>query len=178
MRFVARCFVTAPVLRAGAVAVVFGAALLVAPVHAARAQAAEAAAPADPVDASPPAHHARGKAHWAQHETIEQRITALHASLKITTEEEPQWAAVAQTMRDNEAAMQKLGADSHATPPEGVTALDDLKAYQTFAQAHVDGLVKLNATFTTLYMAMPDAQKKVADEVFMSFGHKGGHGHG
>ncbi len=112
------------------------------------------------------------KAHWVRHETIEQRIASLHTSLKITAAEETQWSDVAQTMRDNDAAMQKLAVEQKAVPADTVTAVDDLKAYQKFGQAHVDGLAKLLTNFEALYTAMPDEQKHVADKVFATFGHK------
>jgi hypothetical protein len=104
-------------------------------------------------------------------ETIEQRITSLHASLKITADEDANWNKVAQAMRDNEAAMQKLAATRTEQAPQSMTAPQDLRAYQTFAQAHVDGVKNLMSSFDTLYAAMPDDQKKVADHVFMQFGH-------
>ena len=74
-------------------------------------------------------------------------------------------------MRDNETAMQKLAATRTQQAPQSMTAPQDLMAYQTFAQAHIDGVKKLMSSFDTLYNAMPDAQKKVADQVFMQFGH-------
>ena len=49
-----------------------------------------------------------------------------------------------------------------------MTAVGDLKMYQKFAQAHVDGLKNLISSFDKLYAGMPDAQKKIADEVFSS----------
>ncbi len=49
---------------------------------------------------------------------------------------------------------------------DSMTALEDLNSYQKFAQAHVDGLKNLIASFKTLYSAMPEAQRKVADDVF------------
>ncbi len=107
----------------------------------------------------------------AKGETVEQRITSLHASLKITADEDAKWGKVAQAMRDNEAAMQKLAATRTAQAPQNMTAPQDLMAYQAFAQAHVDGVKNLMSSFDTLYAAMPDAQKKVADQVFMQFGH-------
>jgi periplasmic protein CpxP/Spy len=104
-------------------------------------------------------------------ETVEQRITTLHASLNITPAEETQWNGVAQAMRENAAAMDKLVATKRTTPPQNMTAVQDLQSYQQFAQAHVDGLKNLTAAFSTLYDAMPDAQKKVADQVFQTSGH-------
>lgn len=99
-------------------------------------------------------------------ETVEQRIDNLHAALKITPDQEAKWKDVAQAMRDNAAAMQKLVAEKRASPPQNMTAVDDLNTYQKFAQAHVDGLKNLTASFQTLYDSMPDAQKKVTDQVF------------
>ena len=49
-----------------------------------------------------------------------------------------------------------------------MSAVDDLKTYQKFAQAHLDGLKNLLSHFEGFYAAMPDAQKKIADDVFRS----------
>ena len=103
-------------------------------------------------------------------ETLEQRIANLHDSLKITASEEANWLPVAQTMRENAEAMQKLVAAKKAQSPANMTALEDMMNYQTFAQAHVDGLKRLNSTFKTLYESMPADQKAIADETFRSFG--------
>ncbi len=100
-------------------------------------------------------------------ETIDQRITKLHADLKITQSEEADWSKVAQVMRDNAANMEKLASEEkQSTEPK--TAPEDLKTYAKFAQAHVDGLKSLSAAFDTLYGAMPADQKKNADEVFQN----------
>jgi len=166
---------TPTTLRAAALAALFGVASLIAPLQGARAQTPEDV-PSQQSEATASMNPDATKTHRVRHETIEQRIASLHASLKITPDEETQWADVAQTMRGNEAAMHKLGEAERATPPENVTAVDDLKAYQKFAQAHVDGLTKLIASFDTLYTAMPDEQKKIADRVFATFGDKARHG--
>jgi protein CpxP len=121
------------------------------------ARAAEVVAPQ--TQAAAPAAATKG-------ETVEQRITALHASLKITADQEAKWNAVAQAMRENATNMDKLVAASRTTPPKNLSAVADLKSYQTFAQAHVDGLKNLIASFEKLYAGMPDAQKKIADAVF------------
>jgi protein CpxP len=111
-------------------------------------------------------------------ESVEERIASLHTALNITPKEEPDWSAVAKAMRDNAATMQKLAADKHAQSPDSATAVDDLKTYEKFAKAHVAGLKSLTSSFEKLYNTMPDAQKKVADQVFQSFGrHDGGAAH-
>ena len=106
-------------------------------------------------------------------ETVEARITKLHADLKITPDEQPKWDAVAQTMRDNAARMEKLVATKRAQAPQSLTAVDDLTNYEEFAQAHLTGLKNLTSVFKSLYDSMPDAQKKNADKVFVSFGQAG-----
>ena len=58
------------------------------------------------------------------------------------------------------------------TPPQDMTAVQDLELYQKYAQAHVDGLKNLISSFDALYKSMPDDQKKNADEVFRTSGRK------
>lgn len=102
-------------------------------------------------------------------ETVESRITKLKVALKITPDENAKWDAVAQAMRDNASAMDKLVQEKRAKMAN-MTAVEDLKTYQDFTQAHLDGLKNLGSAFASLYDAMPDAQKKNADQVFMNFG--------
>jgi hypothetical protein len=106
-------------------------------------------------------HHA---AYTMRRESLDQRIASLHAALKITPAEEADWAKVADVMRRNDSEMQKLVADRQAHVPY------DLRTYQTFTQAHVDGLKDLIASFETLYTAMPADQKSIADHVFAKYG--------
>ena len=100
---------------------------------------------------------------------VEQRITQLHAELKITSEEESKWNPVAQAMRDNAANMDKLVAEKRQQGPQNMTAVDDLKTYQEFTQQHLDGIKNLTSAFSSLYDSMSDPQKKNADEVFAKF---------
>jgi protein CpxP len=165
--------VSAPFARSVAIAALMGATILASPLTAARAdtvasaalQLAQAAAPQNPAAAG--ATQSKG-------ETVEERITNLHAALKITPDEETKWNGVAQSMRENAAAMDKLVAANRTTPPQNMSAVDDLTTYEKFAQAHVDGLKNLISSFKTLYTAMPDAQKKTADEVFKTSGRAAG----
>jgi hypothetical protein len=105
-----------------------GATFLATPLTATRALAQAAVTPAAATTAE------------TKGETVEQRITDLHASLKITPAEEAQWNGVAQAMRENAAAMDKLVAANRTTPPQNMSAMQDLQTYQQVAQAHVDGL--------------------------------------
>ena len=166
----------APFTRSIAIAALMGTTILAIPLTGARAdsttkaaiQLAQAATPKTPVVAA--ATETKG-------ETVEQRITTLHAALKITSDEDTKWNAVAQAMRENATAMDKLIAETRTTPPQNMTAVDDLKMYQRFSEAHVTGLKNLIASFTTLYDAMPAAQKKNADVVFQTSGHQAAAAH-
>ncbi len=154
---------TAPAMRPLAIAALLAATMfagLLSVAHAANAPHAAAAAGAT---------ETRG-------ETVEQRISSLHSALKITPDEETKWNDVAQAMRENSAAMQKLAAEKTTVDPKTMTAIDDLTAYEKFAQAHVDGLKNLISSFTALYNSIPDPQKKLADDVFETFGRRGAPG--
>jgi hypothetical protein len=82
-----------------------------------------------------------------QGRTVEQWITSLHAALAITPAEEAKWNSVAQAMRENPAAVQKLAAGKIGQVPQGMIS-----------------------PFKTLYNSMPDPQKEVALQLFQSFG--------
>ncbi len=177
----------APIARAIAVAALMGATTLAAPLTAARAASADAAqlqlaqatapaaqptspAPAAPANQAAPQTQSGDTTAETKPETVDERITALHAALQITPQEESKWDHVAQVMRDNAAAMQKLMAERDSQAGN-ITAVQDLQEYVKFAQAHVTGLRKLTVAFDALYKSMPAAQKKVADQVFQNFDH-------
>jgi periplasmic protein CpxP/Spy len=150
--------ITASLARSVAVA-----ALLSAPLAAAPWMTAHAQSPAPTHSGAPStANPVRG-------ESVEQRITQLHSELKITPDQESMWNSVAQAMRDNAANMEKLVAEKRQQAPQNMTAVDDLKTYQEFTQAHLDGLKNLTSAFSSLYDSMSDQQKKNADEVFAKF---------
>jgi hypothetical protein len=102
-------------------------------------------------------------------ETVDQRIASLKTALKITPDQESKWKDVAQAMKDNANAMDKLVQEKK---PEmaNMTAVQDLKTYEDFTKVHLDGMKNLRSSFEALYNAMPDAQKKNADQVFQSYG--------
>ena len=156
---------SAPFARSVAIAALMGATMLASPPTVTRAETAPDAviqlAQAD-TSRSP----AAAGAVEAKGETVEQRITNLQRALRISSDQEPKWNAVAQAMRENATNMDTLIAENRKKPPQDMTAVDDLISYQKVAQAHVDGLKNLIASFATLYAAMPDAQKRNADDVF------------
>ncbi len=105
---------------------------------------------------------------------VETRITELHTKLKITSDQEANWGTFAQVMRDNAKAMDGM-LQQRAQNLRSMTAIDDLKSYRDFTQAHADGLQKLIPAFQTVYDSMTPDQKKNADTVFaQSYGpHRG-----
>ena len=161
----------APSARSIAIAALLGATMLASPLTASRADTVANGAFLL-AQTAVSQKQAAAEATATKGETVEQRITDLHAALKITPEQEKQWNDVAQAMRQNAAAMDTLVAANRTTPPQNMSAVEDLKTYQKFAQAHVDGLKNLISSFSTLYSAMPDAQKKIADTVFDTSEHK------
>jgi periplasmic protein CpxP/Spy len=146
---------TSSLTRSVAIAALVSLPLAAAPLSAVYAQTKPVPAATNPADQKPG--------------SVEQRITQLHAELKITPDQDSKWNSVAQAMRDNAANMEKLVAEKQQQAPSGMTAVDDLKTYQEFAQAHVDGLKNLTSAFSSLYDSMTDPQKKNADQVFANF---------
>jgi hypothetical protein len=96
---------------------------------------------------------------------VEQHITTLHAQLAITPAEQPQWDQFAQTMRDNAAQMGET-VDDRGTRMTQMNAAENMQSYATLAQVHADNMKKLSTSFGTLYSALSDEQKHVADTLF------------
>jgi hypothetical protein len=162
---------SAPLKRAVAITALMSAAMLLGPLTGARAESV-ANTPIQLAQAAEGQSSAAVAAVGTKAESVEDRISSLHAKLMITPDEEANWNGVAQTMRDNAARMEKLAAEKTAKDPGSLTAVEDLRTYERFAHAHFDGLKNLIASFETLYNAMPAQQKQVADEVFQNFGHE------
>ncbi|MGO9445636.1 MAG: Spy/CpxP family protein refolding chaperone [Thiobacillaceae bacterium] len=104
--------------------------------------------------------------HGQKHEDIiKTRISELHAQLKITDQQAPQWDAFAQTMRDNAQKMDQAFRDrAHKLP--SLNADEAMKSYAALAQLHADNMQKLAAAFSTLYATLSDDQKKMADTLY------------
>jgi periplasmic protein CpxP/Spy len=153
--------------RSLAITAILGGTMLAVPLNSARADTVGDAA-FQLAQAATPQTQPRAAAAATKGETVEARIARLRKALKITPNENVQWNAVAQSMRENASNMDKLVAEHRMMAPQSMSAVDDLQMYQKFSQAHVDGLKNLIASFSTLYSIMPDTQKKVADSVFQS----------
>jgi protein CpxP len=119
---------------------------------------AQATAPAAPSGSAP------AKKRPSPTERVDARIKSLHDRLKITSAQEPQWNAVAQVMHENAQTMEQAIQQRHQT--QNMTAIDDLKAYQAIAQAHLQNVQKLIPPFQALYDTLSPEQKKAADDAF------------
>ena len=75
-------------------------------------------------------------------------------------------------MRDNEAAMRRVSAEHSKAAGHIATAVEELRTYEAFSQAHVSGLKVLIDAFVVLYNSMSDTQKVNADSVFRKFGRR------
>ena len=98
-------------------------------------------------------------------ERVEQRIKELHAQLRITPAEHPQWDQFAQVMRENARDMDQAYIH-RAEQFHSMNALQNMQSYEQIAEEHAQHLQKLVAAFQTLYNAMPDEQKQLTDQVF------------
>jgi hypothetical protein len=114
---------------------------------------------------------------------VEGRIAFLKAELKITDAQTPQWNAVADAMRKNDAAMRDLmrqareARQQQQQQPSSSNALDALARRERFAEARAESVRNFAAAFRPLYASLSDEQKRTADELLgRSFGP--GHHHG
>jgi hypothetical protein len=135
---------------------------------------AEVPAPAKGSDAKDMAHHGS--------KGLNAYLDRLHSDLKITPAEEPLWGKFADTMRQNAADLgQAYRARRDQLPT--MTALEDMNSFIDVEQKRLDGMKRSSAAFADLYNAMPAAQQKAADAVFLADlpggphhkGHKGPH---
>ncbi|KMZ11349.1 2-polyprenylphenol hydroxylase [Candidatus Burkholderia humilis] len=108
---------------------------------------------------------------------VEERITQLHSSLKITPQQEDQWSKFADVMRENAHTMGDLYRQRVAQR-DSMSALDDIKQYAQITQADADGTKRLVDAFEPLYASLSPEQKKLADDSFRHTGPGKGRHHG
>src|SRR5215469_11820405 len=130
---------------------------------AALAQSSRAPAPAVPEGAVAQSSHPAADKN--AEERVEQRIKELHAQLRITAAEHPQWDQFVQVMRENARDMDEAGAQ-RIDHFQTMNALQNMQSYEQIAEQHAQHLQKLVPAFQNLYNAMSDQQKQLADQVF------------
>jgi hypothetical protein len=124
-----------------------------------------ATAPATPPAASAPATTSAPAMTKEIQAKVEAHIKQLHSQLKITQAQEDDWKKFADVMRTNAADMQTAVREREQQFPS-MNALQNMQSYQKLAQTHAEHLEKLASAFETLYNALPQQQKQVADQVF------------
>ena len=126
--------------------------------------ATQAATPSPPAAAASPMadHPVSGK---NAEERVENRIKELHAQLRITPAEEPQWNEFAQVMRENAREMDQVFMQRAQQYPT-MNAVQNMQSYEQISEEHAQRVQKLVPAFQKLYDAMPDQQKRLADQVF------------
>jgi protein CpxP len=141
---------------------------------------AVAAAPLLAQESTPPAKD-RGAQQQRQAkgnptERVEARLTELKSQLKITSAQEPQWNAFADTLRKQARA----GAERRSQMDKGgkgatMTAIQRLEQRQAFMKDASTRLDEVLASARPLYAALSTEQKKVADDLMAKQGGRGGH---
>jgi len=96
---------------------------------------------------------------------VEERISDLYASLKITKAQDAEWNKFAQVMLDNAQAMDMLTSKDMSSR-ETQSADQILKGYAEVSQQHAQNVQKLSTAFNELYAQLSPDQKKQADEMF------------
>jgi protein CpxP len=126
--------------------------------------AAPGATPPPPAAAASPmaGHPVAGK---SAAERVERRIKELHTQLRITPVEQPQWDQFAQVMRENARDMDQAFMQ-RSQQFETMNAVQNMQSYEQIAEDHAKRLQKLVPAFESLYNAMPEQQKQLADQVF------------
>ena len=100
---------------------------------------------------------------WPSHlARVEARLKEFHTKLHITPAQEGLWQQVTAVMRDNAHTLDAL-IKAQAAQARTTTAIDDLRAYSAFADAHAEGLKALLTAFEPLYASLSAAQKQQAD---------------
>jgi periplasmic protein CpxP/Spy len=136
------------------------AALLTLPVAAFAQSAAPTTAPSTATTAPEPTAPAQSAA-----QRVETHITQLRAQLRITPAEQPQWNQFAQVMRENARAMDQAFMRRAQQYPT-MNAVQNMQSYEQISATHAADMRRLVPAFETLYNAMPEQQKRVADQVF------------
>ena len=96
---------------------------------------------------------------------VDEHIRQLHAQLRITPAEQPQWDRFAEIMRQNARAMDQEFAERRQQFAT-MNALQNMQSYEKIAEAHAQHLQRLVPAFENLYNAMPEQQKRLTDQVF------------
>jgi hypothetical protein len=93
---------------------------------------------------------------------IERQISDLKRQLKITPQQEPQFNAFAEVMRNNAKELDALMQQRPAGQPN---AVEELKRFAQFTETQAAGMKRLVPAMQALYDSLSDPKKKTADQV-------------
>lgn len=96
---------------------------------------------------------------------VEQRIQQLHTQLRISPQEQSQWDAFAQTMRQNADNMRDA-IDQRGAQMGTMDAAQNMQSYAQLAQVHAQDMQQMASAFQTLYQGMTPEQRQNADQLF------------
>jgi periplasmic protein CpxP/Spy len=150
-----------------ALALALGAALIGAPLGIAAAGDLPGSAEfrlAQAAQKAPPKAQAQQQA--PQEPGVERQIAELKKRLNITPQQQPQFDAFAQVMRQNAQTMEPLIQEQQQSKPS--TVVEDMKSAAKFAEAEAESLKRLLGPAQALYDSLTDQQKKIADQVMAS----------
>lgn len=98
---------------------------------------------------------------------VAQRLADLHRQLRILPEQEQRWGAFATTLRENAQNMEYLIEQQRARASLG--AIAQLQSWTELTTVQAQDMQRLLPAFEQLYNSMPEAQRKLADQVFRDF---------
>ena len=103
---------------------------------------------------------------------VEQRITEMHATLKITAAQQPQWDALTLMMRENAKTMDQ-SFQHRVTGMSKMSAADNMQSYADMSMMHAQHMQKMVPAFKALYSVLSPEQKLRADNEFVENAHHG-----
>jgi hypothetical protein len=144
--------------------------------------ASSASTPASAPSTATATHHAHAKpaarlASETMSQMAEQRITGLHARLKITAAQQSQWDQFAQVMRDNAKDLD-TAYQQRASGFDTMNAVENMQSYAQIEQTRAQDMQKLVPAFQALYTALSDQQKQQADLLFRNQAARAARRHG
>ncbi len=98
---------------------------------------------------------------------VAKQIADLHKRLHITPAQQPQWDAFAAIMRDNAAHSDQAAKARDEAMAR--SAVEELRALATAAEARAQDVQRLVPVFEALYGAMTPEQQKMADAAMHAF---------
>ena len=96
---------------------------------------------------------------------VEGRIAFLHAELAITPAQEPQWAVLAEALRQVSRETSAVAPADHGHE-DGSVVVGQLLAREHRLQTQLDGLRAVNAALTPLADALTEDQRGTLDAIF------------